>query len=191
MENHSLIEWIKNKDSEKVLKEIYHKYRNEFLLWVIGNHSCTMDEAKDIFQQSMISFYENVKSGKVTQITTQLKTYIFSIGKNKILELMRKKRSQQSRYNDHIYLDNDYMYNEVDDDYEGKLKNVNICLIKMGDPCKNILEQYYYHKKSMMEISEILEYKNRATVKNLKYKCLQRLRLLLRKEFGEFNKQLA
>lgn len=191
MENHSLIERIKNHDSEKVIKEIYCNHRNEFLLWAMRNHSCSLEEAKDVFQQAVIIFYENIRSGKVSQITTQLKTYIFGIGKNKILEMLRTKRKMQAQYNDQTYLDNDEYYNEMDDNYEDNLKNVTRCLVKMGDPCKSILEQYYYHRKSMIEISEILEYKNSDTVKNLKYKCLQRLRQLLKKEFGEFNRQLA
>lgn len=191
MENHSLIERIKTKDGEKLLREVYSNYRNEFLLWAMNNHSCTIEEAKDVFQQSVIIFYENINSGKLTHITTQLKTYIFGIGKNKILELMRRKQKMKSSYNDHMLPDSDGLYYEDGDKYEDKLKNVTSCLEKMGDPCKSILEQYYYHRKSMMEISETLDYKNSDTVKNLKYKCLQRLRQLLKKEFGDFNRQLA
>lgn len=191
MEEHSLIERIKYKDSEKGLEEIYKKYRNEFVLWAIRHHACTMDEAKDVFQQSVIIFYENIRSGKVTQLTTQIKTYLFGIGKNKVLELIRVNSKRDSQYNDQIYIDNDYLYSEVDDDYEMKLRNVEDCLVKLGDPCKSILDQYYYHKKSMVEISEILDYKNSDTVKNMKYKCLQRLRQIFNSEYGEFNERLS
>lgn len=191
MENHSLIERIKSKDSEKGLKEIYSNYRNEFLMWAVRHHSCSMDEAKDVFQQTVIIFYENIRGGKVTQITTQVKTYLFSIGKNKILELMRSKSKSQPQYNDMIYSDTDYLYNEVDDDYEEKLKKAQACLTKLGNPCKSILEQYYYHKKSMVEISEIMEYKNSDTVKNLKYKCLKRLKQMFKTDFGTFKEQIT
>lgn len=189
MENHSLIEEIKSRDSEKSLEKIYSDYRNEFMLWAIRNHECSMDEAKDVFQQSVIIFYENIKSGKLTQLTTKVKTYLFSIGKNKILELIRAKNKQQGQYYDQVYMDNDYLYHEADEEYEVKLMNVENCLIKMGHPCKRILEQYYYHRKSMMEISEIMDYKNSDTVKNLKYKCLQKLRQIFKSKFETFNEQ--
>ena len=39
----------------------------------------------------------------------------------------------------------------------------------------------------MLEISEVLDYKNSDTVKNLKYKCLQRLRQIFKSEFGELS----
>ena len=190
MENHSLIERIKSRDSEKGLKEIYTNYRNEFLLWAVRHHKCTMDEAKDVFQQSVIIFYENIRSGKLTEITTQVKTYIFSIGKNKILELVRAKKKQLPEFNDRIYGDSSYLYDEVDDEYEEKLRNIETSLIKLGDPCKSILMQYYYHKKSMLEISDKLNYKNSETVKNLKYKCLQRLKRIVSTDFGIINGQL-
>lgn len=191
MENHSLIERIKSRDSEKCLEKIYCDYRNEFILWVIRNYSCSMDEAKDVFQQTVIIFYENIRSGKLNQISTKVKTYLFSIGKNKILELLRAKNKQEAHYKDHIYMDNEYLYNEVDEEYEVNLENVENCLIIMGDPCKSILEQYYYHRKSMTEISEILDYKNSDTTKNLKYKCIQKLKQIFKSKFGTFNEQTA
>jgi len=150
-----------------------------------------MDEAKDIFQQSIVVFYENVRSGKLTHISTKVKTYIFSIGKNKLFELIKVKNKRQTQYGDQAYLDNYYFYNEVDDDYEEKLKNVETCLKKMGNPCRHLLEQFYYHKKSMTEISEIMEYKNSETAKTLKYKCLKRLREIFKSEFGTFNEQMV
>ena len=190
MEHHSLIERIKSKDSEQGLKEIYTSYRNEFLLWAVRHHSCTMDEAMDVFQQSVIIFYENIVSGKLTEITTQVKTYIFSIGKNKILELLRSKKKLAPEFNDQIYEDSSYVDSEMEEEYEEKLKYVESGLGKLGDPCKSILTQYYYHKKSMVEISQIMQYKNSDTVKNLKYKCIQRLRRILKADYGIINDQL-
>ena len=147
-----------------------------------------MDDAKDVFQQAVVIFYENIKNGKVTELTSHVKTYLFSIGKNKILELIRQKNRFLSEYDHKIDNETDRLfYNEVNDDYENVLKNVEVCLGKIGNPCKSILSQYYYHKRSMQEISEVLNYKNSDTVKNLKYKCLQRLREIFKSEFGELS----
>ena len=190
MENHSLIERIKNKDGDNALKEIYSKYRNEFLLWAFQHHSCSMEEAKDVFQQSIVIFYENIIYGKVTEITTQVKTYLFSIGKNKIYELERLKSKALAQVEDQVYVQSDIYYNDVEEGYEDKLDKVNTCIMKLGEPCKSILEQYYYYKKSMQEISEVMGYKNMETVKNLKYKCLQRLKQIYKSKFGALNNQM-
>jgi len=189
MEYHSVIERIKNKDRENGLKEIYSKYRNEFVMWAVRHHSCTMEEAKDVFQQSVIIFYENIIYDKVSEITTKVKTYLFSIGKNKLLELMREKSKHQSQLNEMALVNGEIYYDADSDEYEDKLKIVKACMEKLGDPCKSILEQYYYHKKSMKEISEFLDYKNSDTVKNLKYKCLHRLKQIC-KSGNTFNEHL-
>ncbi|MDZ7604599.1 MAG: hypothetical protein U5K79_03210 [Cyclobacteriaceae bacterium] len=77
MNNHSLIEKIKTNDGEMELKKIYQQYRNEFLGWAIRNHDCSVMEAKEVFQQAIVIFYENIIYGKVTEINVQMKTYIF------------------------------------------------------------------------------------------------------------------
>ncbi len=184
MENHSLIEKIKNKDGEAELKEIYDKYRNEFLIWAMRKHSCTKEEAKDVFQQSVIIFYENIIYGKVKEITSQVKTYIFSIGKNKILELSRQKSKQQFNSEDYMFAGQDIFYNDFDDVYEEKIQKIEQCISKIGDPCKKLLVEFYYHKRPMIDIAEIMDYKNSDTVKNLKYKCLKRLKKIFQSEFG-------
>ncbi len=181
-----MIERIKNKEGDKALKEVYQKYRNEFLHWAVRNHSCSLEEAKDIFQQGIVIFYENIRLEKVTHFTTQVKTYLFSICKNKLLEMLRNKSKEQSKYNDQVLLNDEFYFSTVTDDFEEKISVVEACLLEMGDPCKGILEQYYYHKKSMVEISEILNYKNSDTVKNLKYKCLQRLKQNCKSKLGSF-----
>ncbi len=186
MDNHSLIERIKNNDAEAALREIFQDYRNEFMLWAVRNHSCTMEEAKEVFQESVVILYENIIYEKVTQITTQVKTYLFSIGKNKIRELLRVKSKHQSVESDHVFHNPDIYYNRFDDVYENKLKKVESEIDKLGDPCRNILTLYYYHRKSMQEIADAMNYKNSDTVKNLKYKCLQRLKQSLVKNLKIF-----
>ena len=181
-----MIERIKSTESEKCLEEIYSEYRDEFLQWAIRNHKCTIEEAKDVFQTSIIIFYENVRSGKVTEISTKVKTYLFGIGKNKILELLRAKKKMVFEYKDELFRETDYREDDIDEAYEENLKKVEISLMKLGDPCKSILGQFYYHKKSMVEIAEVFGYKNSDTVKNLKYKCLKRLRRIVKSDFGIF-----
>jgi len=50
----------------------------------------------------------------------------------------------------------------------------------LGDACQQILRLFYFMKKSMEEITGIMGYKNADTVKNQKYKCMQRLKKVYR-----------
>jgi RNA polymerase sigma-70 factor (ECF subfamily) len=111
----------------------------------------------------------------LVKLTSDLKTYLFAIGKNKIRELRdagRRFRDMQERY--------EIPEDENKQEKELLFEQLELSLEALGDPCKRILELYYYYKKSLIEIADMLEYKNTDTVKNLKYKCLGRLRKLYR-----------
>jgi hypothetical protein len=51
-------------------------------------------------------------------------------------------------------------------------------LSELGEPCKSLLKQFYYHGGTMVYIANKFGYKNEDAVKSQKYKCLTRLRKL-------------
>ena len=74
---------------------------------------------------------------------------------------------------------------DQDDEKQQKemhLKVVQHCLEKLGEPCRTMLELYYYHETGLDSLAEMLHYKNGDTVKNLKSRCLLRLRELVTQE---------
>lgn len=182
MNSHSLIEKIKNEHGEKELKEIYCKYRNEFLIWAKRNFSCSDEDAKEVFQQSIVIFYENIICGKLTELASDLKTYLFGIGKRKMHELIRRNSKMSFSEFDDYQIDTSIFHKEEEMKAQNVAVKVNNCLEVLGDPCKSILVDCYYKKKSMNEISNRLNYKNGNTVKSLKYKCLQRLKKIFNSE---------
>jgi len=68
---------------------------------------------------------------------------------------------------------------------EADLQMVERCLQLLGDPCKTLLELYYYKRLSMAQITSSMDYKNVDTTKNLKYKCIKRLRRLFEEEINK------
>lgn len=169
------------KNDGREIERFYNQYRKEFVTWAVKSFRCSYDEAIEIFQQSMIIFYENVRNGRIKNIESNSKTYLFAIGKNKIYEKLRAENRQDtladSKIKDEIHYDEEEFENR-----ENRLKAVEKSLEKLGDPCRHILQQFYYHKASMEDIAQNMNYKNAATVKNLKYKCLQRLKNILNDE---------
>ena len=59
---------------------------------------------------------------------------------------------------------------------EEQLKVAAASLEQLGDPCAQVLKHFYFDKLSMEQIADRLYYKNKETAKNLKHKCLKRLR---------------
>lgn len=180
MDNEAILEKLRS-GGRKELEMIYTAFRKEFIFWVMKNYSCPLDDAQDIYQFSVLTFYENVINGKLTHLKSTVKTYLFSIGKNKALELGKSSRRFRE-INESERLDAPAMDADMLEEEEKELQKVAHTLEQLGDPCTSLLKYYYYERKSMEEIAIALDYKNADTAKNLKYKCLKRLRKLFQSE---------
>lgn len=131
------------------------------------------DAAVEIFQLAIIILYDNVCSGKLQSIQGNIKTYLIGIARNKAYEYLRTRKT--SSLDDQDYLINSYILEEEEDVKEEQLIIAENALKELGDPCKSLLNLYYYKKKSMEQIAAEMGYSNRDTAKNQKYKCLKRL----------------
>ena len=180
MDEKVIIEDIRNGNRQQ-LAIIYRTYRSEFITWLSANHACSREEAKEIYQISILTLYENILSEKLSELSSGLKTYLFAIGKNKFQELNRKRQRLESTENsDGLELAEIESWEHLEK--EQRLQVMERSLEKLGDPCKTLLELYYFHGLSMDEISKKVGYKNRATAKNLKCKCIVRLRKIFHQE---------
>jgi RNA polymerase sigma-70 factor (ECF subfamily) len=160
------------------LESVYVKYRSEFFRWIYKQYSCSYDDIQDIYQQSILVLYENIVNGKVSNFNSSIKTYLFAVGKNKYYELTRDKHKQLVSIKDNVQ--NESISETIDNEYYD-YSNLHQCLQDLGQPCKDILELYYYHKLSMQDIADKIGLKNADTAKNMKYKCLKRLKVLYAK----------
>ncbi len=161
---------------QEALEEVYTKYREGFVHWITNTHQCTRDEAIEVFQYSILTFYENVVEGTFEEMKSAgVKTYLYSIGKNKLLGDYRK--SLKVTFSDQVETE-EYSELETDTDQvqKEKIDRITAALQGLGDPCKRLLELFYFNNLSNDEIAEMMNYKNGNTVKNLKYKCLQRVK---------------
>lgn len=55
-------------------------------------------------------------------------------------------------------------------------ESVNKAIETLGDPCRQLLECFYYENLSWVEIASSLGYSSAASARNQKYKCLERIR---------------
>lgn len=168
------------KGESKALEEVYARFRPSFLSWITHTHKCTKEEALDIYQYTILSFYENVVEGSFENMNDAgIKTYLYSIGKNKLLNDSRRK--MKVTYTDEIEENEESAEIDVEVDFikSQKIERINKALSEIGDPCKELLELFYFNNLTADEIAEVMNYKNGGTVRNLKYKCIQRIRKYL------------
>lgn len=166
-------------NEDLAITEIYAEYRDSFVNWIQGKSRYSQDEAIELFQNSIVILYENVISGKITDLKNP-KSYLYSIGKNKLYELYRaKKRNSTESLSEVKYL-NLIIEEEFNIDPKNDVLNLlHKSIEELGDPCKTLLIDFYFKRKSLEEISEDMNYKNSNTVKTKKFKCIKRLRKLM------------
>lgn len=172
-----IIEGIRQ-DDESALARLYKLYFPMVLHFVLSN-SGTQDDAKDIYQEAVIVFYEKIKADQL-ELNCQIKTYLYSICRR----LWLKRLSRNSRFSSGLVEDTESELAQVEEDTDHALENelkfaaMGKALTQLGEPCKTLLEDFYIRSMSMPEITEKFGYNNADSAKNQKYKCLMRLKKL-------------
>ena len=162
------------RSDKKAVETIYKSHYNMVQSLILNNNG-SADDAKDIFQETMIVLYEKVRAGGF-ELNCQIKTYVYSVSRR----LWLKRLQQMNRYAPALQgLENSVSVEEemeqhekINDEFQAMEKAIG----SLGEPCKSLLEAYYFQKKSMHEIAAGFGYTNADNAKNQKYKCLMRLK---------------
>lgn len=165
---------------ESILQIIYRQYYQTIVHLVMNNNG-SLQEAKDIYQETLIIFYEKVMSENF-ELNCKLKTYLYSISRNLWLkQLQHKKRFTNSISDSEEYLEIPW---EAAGKKEDQYNAMHTALESLGEPCRSILKDFYMHSQSMEEITEKFGYTNADNAKNQKYKCLKRLKKIFFDSYG-------
>jgi RNA polymerase sigma factor (sigma-70 family) len=174
MDDAQIIELIQKGD-ERAIDFLYRKHYRMMARLVMRN-SGTEEEAKDVFQDALIVFWEKVAANKLV-LTSRISTYLYSVCQN----LWRKEldRKQRLVHDD----DRSEVAESLDPDREERIAIVNECISRMGDTCRKLLTYYYFDRLSMTVVAERLGFANADTAKTKKYKCKQELDKLIRQSY--------
>ena len=163
------------KGDEKALEYLYQKYYRMMTKLVITN-SGTEDEARDIYQEALIVFWQKATSGNLI-LTSKMSTYIYSICQNLWRkELDRKKRLSNEEKDTAVLLDTETSERE---------RILAHCIEQLGETCKKVLMYYYFEEMSMQDIADKLGFANTDTAKTKKYKCKKKLDELVKAQYSE------
>ena len=177
----NIIERLKA-EPERTMVEIYRDHRNGFISWLCKRYSCDEDFAADCFQDAVIVVFNNVRGNKLTVLSSEFKTYLFSIGKNIFLKEKTKSKtvSMSQDWEPHEHIPD--APNEKDFlEEEERINKIARSVMALSEPCKSILKYYYYHSLRMDEIANKLNYKSANTVKSQKIRCMKYLEEMIKK----------
>lgn len=172
-----LIQSIAAGHDEKIV-EVYDQYKKQFVNWAQRNHKLSEEDALDIFQDTIVVFYKKIRSHQLQSVEHTIRTYLYSIAKNIMLNNFRDKERHhlpvenfdefghpgQSEENEHL------------EDIRHRVRNL---MSKIGNPCYQLLKLYYYDGYSMEAIAREIGSKNANVVKAQKARCINELKRMI------------
>jgi DNA-directed RNA polymerase specialized sigma24 family protein len=126
----------------------------------------SFDNAKDIFQDVLVIYYEKAASGTLS-ITTNEKAYLIGIAKH----LWLKKHHADSK---EVPLDGF----DVESEQEAQLSGNKILgfLQTAGKKCMDLLRSFYYDEVPLAEAAGLFGFSGVRSATVQKYKCLEKVR---------------
>lgn len=166
-------------NNESVMKALYVTNYRKVKTFVLQNNGSESD-AKDIYQEAFITVWKKVQSDKFTpKNDSSLNGYLYQIAKNKWIDYLRSAHHKKTVSSDsELRLVSIEKSDQTLDDKEvenDNLKMIMDAFARMGERCKNILKQFYFNRKNYREIADDLDMQE-ASVRNQKYRCMQKLR---------------
>ena len=183
---------IRIRDNSDYLGVVYKRCKPNCINFMrkMTNGSIPEYDLDDVFQDATIILYEKIVKGNFV-LTASFQTYLNSVCRFQLLNTIGKNKLTTD-YEDNTMSDDDEnpmgfistitdSLDEIEDYKEELFKAIERALEKMkvaGGKCYDLLTQFWYKKRSMIELTEIFEYTNPANAKNQKAKCQERLRVL-------------
>lgn len=156
---------------------LYTHCRPKFLGWGKENTRTSAHDLADIFQNAVIIMIINLESGRLTELAGTLCTYLFGIGKN-LIQAFRRKQGRIGLPGDEAFP----LTKETDLGAEAQIiaeqedaqlwAKVNA----LGEPCRSLLTLTYREGLNSQEIADVLGYASPEVVRQLRKRCLDKLR---------------
>jgi RNA polymerase sigma factor (sigma-70 family) len=158
----------------KCFYDLYRSHRLAFVDWAKFSFNISEEDAKDVYQETFVCLWTNIHEGRLTQLSVDIRTYIYAIGKHQILNFL-KKNSRSVTFDPAEFINLSYHHFEMTEDREHNRQIVQEYLSKLNDKERRILEMYYLEEKDMKTIATELGYKNSDVAKKKKYEVFRKL----------------
>lgn len=169
MTDEKVLELIRS-GNEKALEFLYRKnYR--MVVRLIMRNSGSEDEAKDVFQDALIVFWEKVRSHNLI-MTSKISTYLFSVAQNLWRKELDRKLRNSGEMKEGIAL--------PEWERSEKVEIIRNCIQSLSETCRKILTLYYFDQLSMVDLAKEMGFANADTAKTKKYKCKNELDKLVK-----------
>lgn len=163
--------------------------RSKVVNYLRKKYSISDDDISDIYQESSVALFMNIRDGKLTNLTSTLSTYFLRICINQTLKIMGKQKRVVPLFDENRLTNKDtFRPDKIDELYQLCTENeeaekvsrsekiVQSIIESMPDTCKNVFQGYYWDNLTTSTIADMFGFANANSVKTQKYKCLQKFR---------------
>jgi len=138
-------------------------------------HSCSLEDAQDIYVDAIINFREKIIVGKIDAVG-DIKTYLYGTCKNMLLTRIRKQQRVSEAisefYSGHSDSDIDQGHLKYKEHISQLTKEA---LALLPEKCQHLLKLFYFDKLSMEDIAAKMQFANANVTKVSKARCFQKL----------------
>ncbi|MCF8371833.1 MAG: sigma-70 family RNA polymerase sigma factor [Bacteroidales bacterium] len=171
-----ILDDLRSDDESRINKALRILYKRHYSLAlnIIKRRGGTENETADIYQESIIAFYESVRNDKYRG-DAKISTWLHSTISNKWSVEIRQTRRFKT---DHIEDSTKELRHEKDEGYRDNSELMELVwktLDLIDEKCKQVLIDYYYNRLSMKEIMTKMGFKSEQVAKNKRYRCKDRL----------------
>lgn len=174
-------EYIIHINDDREVSRIYYELRQGFLAYCrVTFPVLTEEEREEIYNDSFMALCDNLSSGKLQQLTCSLQTYINQIGKNKSIDVLRRKDDTQSLPDYEIVGWGDSFDIAIDESDKMALERqeeiYELVQQMENETCRKLLFGFYWHRYTMEMLAELLNFKSSDVAKTQKNRCFTKLR---------------
>lgn len=187
---------LSSKYGNSRLSQFVRSQWSKVLCFLRNHYDLDEDVCKDIFQDSFVVLYDNIRQGKLDNLTSSLSTYFIGICRNKALAYLRL-----SGRNVNLDMEEDFNpEGDIDDRRLSLLLDicsdetsrqeqleeaVRTLVSNLPHPCDKILWGFYRDNLSIRQLAEIYGY-SEGSAKVIKHRCLEKFS----KKFRELKRKI-
>ncbi len=162
---------------ESAFGEIIEMYSENLIFFInryVGNVAIAQELSEDVFVELLIH-------KRRYNFKTSLKTYLFTIGRNKAVSYIRRcQRRPECAYE---YIENESDRTNLEDEFlkRERERELHRAINSLRDEYKTVLHLIYFEDMSYEQAGKVMK-KNKKQIENLAYRARQALRKELEKE---------
>ncbi|MCC6459617.1 MAG: sigma-70 family RNA polymerase sigma factor [Saprospiraceae bacterium] len=166
---------------ERALDDLYQCYRPAFLRWLQAEYpNLDHHDRLDIFQDTVIVVWNNVRSERLSELRSTLWTYVCGIGK--LLAMSKRRKQGRVSYVEDMteYLKGMDSFSELEFMTRDELDLIWKYIDQLDEPYCSVLTLTFKYDLSSAEIAELMNAASAAVVRVQRNRGMNQLRQLVK-----------